>query len=218
MRPRRSMQHSGTSALWLPPQRRLCRSSSVANLPEAGATEFLAEIFTFHLDDAAHFVQPRAHPLPDAVSKALRSRGRPHSRTAAIHAGRGLILEVRRNDGCAIVVIARVKNQADRIPNPFRRFYGAQLIEHQDVGFKHGTKHVQFGSLNRAVVGILNFLQQLTVVVKQAGNALVEDEFLRDRNRQMSLAGANLADNQKSGAISRIVLLSELGSGEMSQR
>jgi hypothetical protein len=37
-------------------------------LPEIRAPEFLAEIDSFELDDAAHLVKARAHPLADPVA------------------------------------------------------------------------------------------------------------------------------------------------------
>jgi hypothetical protein len=38
------------------------------DLSEAGAAEGFAEVFAFHLDDAAHFVQAGAHAFSDAVA------------------------------------------------------------------------------------------------------------------------------------------------------
>ena len=47
---------------------------------------------------------------------------------------------------------------------------------------------------------------------------LVEDEFLGDANCQMSLAGADLPDDQESHAIARIILLRKPGGGEVGKR
>ena len=139
-------------------------------------------------------------------------------RNSAICAGGGLILKIRRDDRGAIVVVARVQDQADRVPNPFCRLHRAQFVQHQNVRFKDGTKNVQLGGLNSGVVRILDFLQQFAIVIEQARDALVEDKFLSDPNRQVSLAGANLADDQQARAIARIVFLCKLGSREMSER
>ena len=45
-----------------------------SNLSEAGTAKFLAKVFAFHFDDAAHFVQARAHALADTVAD-LASNG-----------------------------------------------------------------------------------------------------------------------------------------------
>src|SRR6478735_6338946 len=46
------------------------RSKSVAkNLAEAGTPQASAVVCAVHLDDAAHFVQPRKHALADAVAQ-----------------------------------------------------------------------------------------------------------------------------------------------------
>ena len=43
-----------------------------SQLSEAGAAEFLAEVFPFHFDDAAHFVETRAHAFSDTIAQGLR--------------------------------------------------------------------------------------------------------------------------------------------------
>ena len=53
---------------------------------------------------------------------------------------RRLIIEVCRNDGRAVVVIARIQDQADRIPDPFGRLNCSQFVQNQNVGLEHGAQ------------------------------------------------------------------------------
>ena len=182
------------------------RKNPGQRLPKTGAAKFLAEVFAFHLDDAAHFVQAGAHTLSDTVTQSFRARGGSGGRDRPIGASGGLVLKIRSNDGGAVVVVSRVENEADRVPNPFARFYRAQLVENENVRFEYRTKNVQFGRLNRRVIRILNLLQQFPVVAEQAGNSFVQDEVFDDAYREMSFAGADLADNQQAGSIARVVL------------
>src|SRR5437899_11884916 len=54
-----------------------CRfvKSVAKNLAEARAAEFLPEVFAFHFDDAAHFVQPGAHAFADAGAESFFAGG-----------------------------------------------------------------------------------------------------------------------------------------------
>src|ERR1700735_306645 len=75
------------------------------DLTKAGAAEFLAEVFAFHLDEAAHFVQAGGHELANTVSQSFRAGRGPCRRNSAVRAGRWLILKVSRNDSSSVVVI-----------------------------------------------------------------------------------------------------------------
>src|SRR4029077_17059524 len=75
---------------------------------------------------------------------------------------------------------------------------------------------VQFSGLHRRVVGILDFLQQFAIVVKQAGDAAVDDQFLDDPNRQVSLASSDLANDQEAFIAPRIAFLREAGRNKVS--
>src|SRR5436305_10888228 len=114
-------------------------------LAEAGALEGLAEVGAFHFHDAAHFVKAGAHALSDAVTEGFAancplSAGKICS---ACCLTRRLIRIVSRDDGGAVVVVARVQDKTDGIPDPFRRLDRAKFIEHQDFGIEDGTKDVQ---------------------------------------------------------------------------
>ena len=50
------------------------------------------------------------------------------------------IWEVGGDNGRAIVVVAGVQDQADRVPDPFGGFDGAEFVEHQHFGFEHGRR------------------------------------------------------------------------------
>ena len=69
--------------------------------------------------------------------------------------------------------------------------------------------------MDRRVVGILDFLQKFAVVVEQAGDTAVDDQFLQDSHRQMSLAGADLADNHQPFIAVRVALLGKIRGYEM---
>ena len=78
-----------------------------------------------------------------------------------------------------------------------------------------GTKHVEFRGLHGRVVGVLNFLQQFAIVVKQAGDAAVDDQFFEDADGQMGLAGSDLANDQQAFVAARVAFLGEAGRDEV---
>src|SRR5258708_8864708 len=194
---------------------RLLRVSVVSALSEAGAAELLAEVFAFHLDNAAHFMKARTHALSDAVAEGLGARGSTYGGNGTIRASRRLVLKICRNDGGAVVVVAGVQDEADGVPNPFGWLDRAQFVKRQNVGLKNGAKHVQFGGLNRGIVRILDLLEQFAIVIKKAGNAFVQDQFLDNSHSEACLHGADPADDQHARAIARIVFLRKFRGGEV---
>jgi hypothetical protein len=86
-----------------------------------------------------------------------------------------MIFEIRGDDGCAVVVVASVQNEADRVPDPLGRLDGAQFVEDKNVSFKDRAEDVQFSGLDGRIVGVLDLLQQLAIVVEQARNAAGKD-------------------------------------------
>src|SRR5580700_6060357 len=131
-----------------------------ADLAKICAAKFLPEVETIELDDAAHFVEAGTHALSNAVAESLF----PHSgascgqRTSTCRGG--LVVEVRSNDGRAVVVVARVEDEAYRVPDPLGRFDRSQFVEKKYLHVKNGAQHVEFGGLYRGVVGVLNLFQQ----------------------------------------------------------
>src|ERR1700733_4424734 len=103
-------------------------------------------------------MQPGAHTLPDSIAESLFLRrifggfraSRPYISTQSFAFGE--IGIVRGDDGGAIVVIPRIEDQADRIPNPFRGLDRAQSIENQHLALKNGSKHVQLSRSDRIVI------------------------------------------------------------------
>src|SRR5260370_3707196 len=75
-----------------------------ANLSKAGAAELLAEVFAFHPDDAAHFVQTGAHAFSNAVAKCFRARCGPRWRNGAICASGGVSLAIYSVFICVVAV------------------------------------------------------------------------------------------------------------------
>jgi hypothetical protein len=75
-----STEDTGHGLTWITPVQKdqmfdPCQSvKSVAkNLAKAGAAD-LAEVFAFHFDDAAHFMQAGAHAFSDPVPQGFAAR------------------------------------------------------------------------------------------------------------------------------------------------
>src|SRR5579864_2650220 len=126
-----------------------------------------------------------------------------------------MVLEVRGDDGRAIVVVAGVQDQADRVPDPLSRLDGAKFVEDENVGFEDRAENIQFGSLDGCIVGVLDLFQHFAIVVEQAGNAAIQ-QLLEDSDGQVGLAGSDLANNQQAFVAARIALLGKVGRGEVS--
>src|SRR5581483_10707757 len=168
---------------------------------EAGAADRLAEILAFHSDDPAHFVQARPHALANAVPQALY----PGGATRASQRPRRGIGEVRGDDRGAVVVIAGIENQTDRVPHPLRGFDRAEFVQNQDFGIEHRAQNFKFSGTDRVVVGILYLLQQFAVVVKEAGDVLAENQFSYDAHGEVGLTHADTADQKQAGVVHRVL-------------
>src|SRR5215831_10543530 len=160
-------------------------------------------------------MQPRTHALSDPVSESFAPRGRSCGRERTGNSRCRLIFKVRGNDGRPVVVVARVEDQADGVPHPFRRLHGAEFVQDQNIGFEYRPKHIQLGGLDRRIVGILNLLQKLAIIVKKAGNTTVQNELFNDPYREMCLPRTELANDQQSLITAWIALLSEIRSEKM---
>src|SRR6202035_2434099 len=79
------------------------------------------------------------------------------------------------------------------MPNGFQRpqgwFAGAHVIEHEDLSFQHRLKHAHFGGLAHRVIAILNFLEQLAIIVEKTA-VPAQCNLLQSRNSQMRFAYA----------------------------
>src|SRR5437763_6326260 len=91
---------------------RKAASTGAKKLAEVGAAELLPEIAAVECDDATHFMQPRTHALPNAIAQGLCAAGCARGRYRSGHSGGGLVVKIRGDDGGAIVVVARVQDQA----------------------------------------------------------------------------------------------------------
>ena len=139
-------------------------------------------------------MQSRSHPLADAISQRLISARAPWPGNCRCR----LIIEIGRNNCRTVLVIPRVQDQAYRIPYPFCRFHRAQFIEHQHFRLKYRAQYLQLRSLHRAVIRILDLLQQFPVIVEQAPNPLAQDQFFDNTDRQMRFSRSDRSDQQQS--------------------
>src|SRR5574340_611319 len=102
-------------------------SGEKVGLAETRATELLPEIVPLHLHLAAHLVEPGAHAFSNAIAEAfLASRGPWSGDTCG-----GAVVKISGDDGSAVVVVARVQDQAHRVPDPLRRLYRPKFIQHE---------------------------------------------------------------------------------------
>ena len=129
----------------------------------------------------------------------------------------GQIVKIGGNDGGAIVVVARIEDKADRVPDPFGWLDCSQFVECQHLGLEDRPQNFQFGGVHGIVVRVLDFLQQLAVIIKQAGNALADDQLLDHPDSEMRLAHANRPDQQQSSVVHRI-FFNELAGGHACRR
>src|SRR5581483_207186 len=171
-------------------------------LSKARAAEFLTEVVAVDTHNAAHLVQARTHPFPNTVSETLFAGCAPRSCQCP---GR-LVLEIGGDDRRPVVVVAGIQDETYRVPNPLGRLDRAQFVQDQHLRLKHWPQNVKLGRLDGIVVGVLDLLQQLTVIVEEARDVLLEDEFLHDPHSQVGLADTNGANQEQPGIFKRIML------------
>src|SRR5579863_4090596 len=119
-----------------------------ADLSKICAAELLAEVGAVERDNPAHLVQARAHAFPDTVAEGFAASRSLGGRDRCGDSCRGLIVEIRGDDRGPIVVIARVQDQADGVPDPLCGLNRSKFIEDEYVGLKHRPKHIQFRGLD----------------------------------------------------------------------
>ena len=162
-----------------------------------------------------------AHAFADAVAKGFPARGgesgRARRKLGCHHPRGGFIGKVRGDDGGAIVVIAGIEDEADRVPGPFAGLDRAEFIEHQHLGFEHRAQHFEFGRLDGVVIRILDLFQKLAVVAEEAAAAPLPDQLFQDPDREMRLASADSTNDQQPRTVSWIKLLDEAAGGDVSQ-
>src|SRR4051794_2196845 len=172
----------------------------------------LAKIAAVHLDLATHLVQARAHALPDAVAKGLVTSS-SGCKAAALRstARRRQIGKIGSNDGRPLIVVAGIQDVAHCLPNPFRRLDGSQFVEHQHFCFKYRLQDLKLRSLDGGIVGVLNFLQQLAIVVEQTCRALLHYQFAQNAHSQMRLPYPNGAKQHQAGGLERVLFDEAIG-------
>src|SRR5215469_6664440 len=87
---------------------RVLPGGSPGGSTETGTSKLRPEVFPFHLHDAAHLVQTRAHSLADSVAQGLASGSalRAHKFRTPLRLARGIVRIVGGNDSGAVVVVA----------------------------------------------------------------------------------------------------------------
>src|SRR5205814_5253271 len=76
--------------------RRVCESVRIRGkeLPKTRTALGLPKIFAFHLDNAAHFVQPRPHSSSTAIAQGFRARSGACWRQRPVRSRGRLILKI----------------------------------------------------------------------------------------------------------------------------
>ena len=75
----------------------------------------------------------------DITRPSRPAAGSPGRRKRTRYCRGRMVFKICRDDGRAVVVIARIEDQAHRVPNPFGGLHGAQFVEHEDVRFEYRT-------------------------------------------------------------------------------
>src|SRR5262249_43618615 len=140
-------------------------AAGLANLPAVvGSNEF---------DRTAHFVEPRADALADALGERilvragkglarrqpLLARNAP-GRARAFATRRGGVQIVGRENRDALFVVARVEDVADGLERPRGRFAGPQVIEQKQLSLEHRLKDTELRGRVLGIVASLNLLEQ----------------------------------------------------------
>src|ERR1700690_2996747 len=166
-------------------------------------------------------MQARPHALANAVAERFTAGGGKGGGTRRKLRSGGrcrLVGKISRDDGRAIVVVARVEDQADRVPNPLARLHGAEFVEREYLGFKNGAQHLKFGGLHGIVVAVLDLFEQVAIVAEKAGATPGSDQLLEDADGEMGLAGADTSDEQQTLAFARVEFLDKARGADMGER
>ena len=166
---------------------------------EAGAAYRAAEVFTAHFDGDTHFCEAGAHAFADAVAEGFFAVSAARGGAAAVGAG-GEVGVVGGDDGGAFVVVAGVEDEGDRVPDPVGGFSGAEFVEDEDLGVEDGLEDFHLRGRNLRVVGVLDFLQELAVVAKEAVDPFFDDEGVEDADGEVGFTDADGPGEQEAAA------------------
>lgn len=121
-----------------------------------------AVVTALDADHFAHFVEAGAEADSDAVGERL-------------FPGKVRVIEVvGGEEGHTAVIVPSIDDLGHRIADPVGRFGGAEFIEDEDIGLVDRFKYTEFGRLGDVVVAVLNLLEEITEIIEEAANALLE--------------------------------------------
>ena len=122
----------------------------------------------------AHFVEAGAQPDSDTIGEGLL-------------AGNFRVVEiVGGEEGHAAIIVAGVDDLGHRVADPVGRFGGAQFIEDEDIGLVNRFENAKFRRLGDRVVTVLDLLEQVTKIIEEAADSLLE-EGIEGSNSEVSL-------------------------------
>ena len=133
--------------------------------PKRARLMFLAAILTGHPDADAHFAKTRKHAVADAVAQSLFAGGALGIREST-GGCRQVVVICGNNRGLAVVV-ARVEDESDRVPDPLIGFLRAQVVEDQNIGGEDRLEELEFSGTDFGVIAVLDALQQFTVIAEE---------------------------------------------------
>jgi len=126
----------------------------------------------------AHIAKADAHARADAEQQRLR---------IGVVGDVGI---VRREDRQPPFVVAGVDDQVHRLLDPLRGFFGAEVVEDQQIGGHHRPQDLELGGPDRRIVGTADDAQQIAGVVEEAARPRLVHHLLEDGDGEVRLADA----------------------------
>lgn len=144
-----------------------------------------AVVTALDADHFAHFVEAGAQPDSDAIGEGL-------------FAGDFRVVEiVGGEEGHATIIVAGVDDLGHRVANPVGRFGSAKFIEDENIGLVDRFENAKFRRLGDRVVTVLDLLEQITKIIEEATDSLLE-EGIEGSNGEVGLADAAGAHQEES--------------------
>ena len=126
----------------------------------------------------------------------------------------GLVFEVGGDDGGSVAVVAGVEDVEDGVPDPGGGAGGAEVVEDEDFGVEDGLEEGGFGGSDGGVVGVLDELEELLVVEKEAADLFFEDQGLEHGGGEVGFAEAGGADEDEAFSLDGVgVVVDEAAGG-----
>ena len=155
------------------------RRKSASRFLAYQVAKLLAVVFAVDLDKAAHFEQTGAHALADAITERVIGRDSLGCRHACL--SWRAVEEIAGDDRGQGIVVPRVEDDADCVPNPLGRLYRSDVVDQNNFGLENRAQNLQLCRLDGGVVAILDLLEQLTVIAKKATHSFF-NELLHGRD------------------------------------